>query len=272
MTVSAEEVSQLAFKCLAAYAKTKGIQDPAFVDIDYDSSKDECVQLRHKFISGIRKEIRSKISEAEILPKYSNCIYEKLTGSESFVNSITKAAALEYSGLVEQSGKLKTTVETVLEYIKSSVASCKNEGDFGEEFDVIFENEKIAVKNITDHEQEYCIKKYLVKNKLVDTVMYDVDLNPSHINVTGLNCEAMIKKFNDEIYDELGFAYLETSNLGSIEKVECALEKFREADYFDLIMKITALTSANITAEQRSNERENFIRILISISSNIAAC
>lgn len=257
------------FNCLAAYAKTKGINDPVFDAVDYDSSKEECVTLRHKFISNIRKEIRSKINEAEILPKYSKCIYEKMTGSEPFVNSIIKAAALEYSG---QTGQLNNTVNTVLEYINSSVVSCKSFADLGDQFDFFFEKDKELKKNTTNYEEEYCIKKYLIKNNLIDTVLYEINPNPHNITITGLNCEALIRKSNDDIYEQLGFVYLENMNLGNIEKVECALEKFREADYFDLMMKITALTTIDIPAEQKSNEREQFIAKLSIISENVSTC
>lgn len=272
MTLTAEISSRQAFQCLAAYAKTKGITDPAFDTIDYDSSKEECIQLRHRFISDVRKEIRTKINEAEIQPKYSACIYEKLTGSDSFVNSIIKSAALEYSGEKMQIGKLRSTVDTVLDYIKSSVVACKSDADFGEEFDRLFEQVKGTEKNETDLEEEYCVKKYLIKNNLIDTVLYNIDPNPHNINVTGLNCEGMIKKFNDDIYNEIGFAYIESSELYHIEKVECALEKFREADYFDLMMKISILTTVDVTPIQKLDERENYIRILKKISSNIAGC
>lgn len=255
------------FYCLAAYAKTKGITDPAFEMVDYDSSKEECVMMRHKFISDIRKEIRSKINEAEILPKYSGCIYEKLTGSESFVGSMIKAASLEYSGSSQETGRLNNTVDMVLEYIKATVVTCKGETDLAGEFDMLFE--KKIEKNDATRAEEYCIKKYLIKNNLIDTELYNIDPNPHKINTTGLNCEAMIRKSNDEIYEELGFVYLETING---EKVECALEKFRQADYFDLMMKITALTTVNITPEQKLNERDNFVRILSRISENISTC
>lgn len=257
---------------MGAYAKTKGISDPSFASITYDSTKEECVQLRHKFISEIRQEIRSKINNAEILPKYSNCIYDKLTGSESFVNSMIKAAALDYSSKSEPTGTLKSTVDTVLEYIKNSVVACKSEADFGDEFDALMDVGRKTDKNVTDYEKEYCVKKYLIKNNLIDTVAYNVDLNAHNISVTGLNCEATIKKANNDIYEHLGFVYLENSNLGNIEKVECALEKFREADYFDLMMKIKALGTVLITPEQRLDERENFIRIMSKISSNISTC
>jgi len=264
--------SQLTFNCLAAYAKVKGISDPAFDDVDYDSSREECVALRHKFIGDIRREIRSQIIDTEVLPKYSQCIYEKLTGSEAFVNSVVKAAALEYSEAPEKFRRIKSSVDTVLEFIQNSVALCKGEIDLNEEFDALFEAQKKAVKNVTDYEEEYCIKKYLIKNNLVDTVLYKVEPNPHSINTTGLNCESLIKKSNDDIYEKLSFAYLDNSHLGDLEKLECALEKFREADYFDLMMKITALTTLDITSEQRINERENFTAVLKKISKNISTC
>lgn len=260
------------FNCLAAYAKAKGISDPMFESIDYDISSDECVEIRQKFIGEIRREIRSKIAESEILPKHSNCVYEKLTASESFVDSLIKAAALENSGSSEQVGGLKRTVDTVLDFVKSSLVYCESESSIIDQFDALFRGAKKAVKNVTDFEEEYCVKKYLIKNNLIDAVLYNVDPNPHNINVTGLNCEEMIKKSNEEIYEQLALVYIEKPNLGKIEKVECAVEKFREADYFDLMMKITALTTVDITNEQKINERENFVRILSKISSSISAC
>lgn len=261
------ETSHSTFDCLAAYAKTKGITDPAFDSIDYDSSQAECVRMRHKFISDVRKEIRTKISEAGILPKYSNCIYEKLTGSEFIVNSIIKTAALEHLEVPQHSSK--TTVDTLLDYIKSFVVSCKTESDFGDDFDALFESQKKAAKNLTDHQEAYCVKKYLIKNNLIDTELYHIDPNPQNINVTGLNCEQMIKKANEDIYEQLSLVYSQSANLGN---VECALEKFREADYFDLMMKIIALTTVDLKTEQRVIERDNFIGIVKRISSNIASC
>lgn len=266
------QVPSTTFNCLGAYAKLQGINDPLFDSIDYNSSKDECIEIRQKFISEVRREIRAKISDAEILPKHRNCIYEKLTGSESFVNSLIKAAALEHSGLSDQIGRLKSAVETVLEFVKSSVVYCESKSSIIDQFDSLFDEAKKAARNVTDYEEEYCVKKYLIKNNLIDSMLYDIVPNPHNINVTGLNCEAMIKSSNDEIYEQLGFVYLEKSSLGNIDKVECALEKFREADYFDLMMKITALTTVDITSEQKNNERENFVEILSKISSNILAC
>jgi hypothetical protein len=259
------------FECLASYAKLQQIKDSpeAFDKVDYDSSKPECAINRQNLISQIRTELRSKINGAEILPKYENCIFEKLTGSESFVHSIVKAAALEHLAQKDNEARpLNVTINSILGEINNSLAICRQADDFGVEFDKLFNSDK----KLTTRE-EYCIKKYLIKNSLIDVYLYDVDPNPHKVNVTGLHCEEMIRKSNEEIYDQLSSIYQHKNpNLSNDEKVECAIEKFREAEYFDLMTKITALTTLNITPEQKSRERENFIEIFSNITSNIGTC
>jgi hypothetical protein len=281
------------FECLAAHAKLYGIEHSAFDAIDYDSNKSECVAARQTLISEIRTEIRSKINDADLLPSHSSCIYEKLTGSESFLQSIFRAAAFEYldKGTTEtnsnnnssiknsesikndqnNSGPLNATIKNILYQINNSILLCKQEDEYGHEFDKVFNTTRNDSKKLTPKE-EYCIKKYLIKNSLIDTHVYDIDLNSHNINTTGLNCEEMIRKSNEEIYEQLSNVYLQNPYLTNDEKIECAIDKFREADYFDLMMKITALTTLNVTPQQKSRERENFIQIFAKITSKIATC
>lgn len=261
------------FECLVSYAKLQGIKDintPALnEEIEYDSTMPECTTARQNLISRVRTEIRSRINEVEILPRYSNCIYEKLTGSESFVHSVIKAAIFEHFD--ENNNSLNRTIASILKEINNSIQICRQEDEVGNEFDVIFNATFDGTRNLTKHE-EYCIKKYLIKNNLIDIYTYDIDPNPHNINVTGLNCEEMIRKSNEEVYDQLSTIYFQKPNLSNDEKVECAVDKFREADYFDLVMKITALSTLNITSEQKIIERESFIQIFSNITSKIATC
>lgn len=262
------------FECLVSYARLQGIKDiinttGIYKEIEYDSMKPECTSARQNLISNVRTEIRSKINEVEILPRYSNCIYEKLTGSESFVHSVMKAAIFEH--LDENGNSLNMTIENILKEINNSIQICREEDELGNEFDVIFNSTSDGTRNISKHE-DYCIKKYLIKNNLIDIYTYDIDPNPHNINVTGLNCEEVIRKSNEDVYEQLSLIYFQKPNLSNDEKVECAVDKFREADYFDLVMKIIALSTLNMTLEQKTTERENFIEIFSNITSKIATC
>lgn len=233
----------------------------------------ECALARQNLISEVRTGIRLKINEAEIAMRHRICVYEMLTGTETFAHSIMKAAIFEYQPRNESRNLLNSTINGILGRIKNSARMCQ---EYINKFDKLFENNN----KLSAHE-EYCIKKYLIKNSLIDVYAYEIDPNPHKINTTGLNCVEMIRKSNEKIYEQLTEAYLTKNPLtdddsGESERdrelrVECAIEKFREADYFDLMLKITALTTLAITHEQKSLEREIFIKAFSKISSNIVA-
>lgn len=264
-------VSLPAYDCLLSYAKLIGIKDINITatEVMNDNIKPECTSARQNLISKVRTEIRSKISEAEILPTYSNCIYDKLTGSESFVHSVIRAAIHEH--LNETSNSMNMTIKGIMNEINNSIQQCRQEDEVGMQFDVIFNSTVDGSRNISKQE-EYCIKKYLIKNGLIDIYSYDIDPNPYNINVTGLNCEAVIKNANEDVYEQLSLDYFQKPYLSNDDKVECAVEKFRDADYFDLVMRIMALSTINITSEQKNLERENFIGIFSNITSNVFMC
>lgn len=267
-------------KCLMSYVNLHGIviesSSPSTLSssifLKEDENKDEgneCASARQNLISDVRTGIRLKINEAEIGTRHQNCVYEMLVETETFVYSIIKAAVYEYKPRNESENLLNNTINDILGKIKYSAKLCEK---YGNKFDNVFK----YTKNLTASE-EYCIKKYLVKNNFLDINMYEIDLNPYSINTTGLNCEEMIRKSNEDIYEQLSETYLIENPLNDVDdasrdtKVECAIEKFREADYFDLMLKITALTTLAITHEQKSFERESFIKAFSKISSNIVA-
>lgn len=268
-------------ECLMSYVNKHGIVVRESFTFKHENENEnenkeegiECAASRQNLISEVRTGIRLQINEAEIAMRHRSCVYEILTGTETFVHSIMEAAIFEYQPRNESRNLLNNTINGILGKIKNSARLCQ---EYRNKFDKLFEN----TNKLSAHE-EYCIKKYLIKNSLIDVYTYDIDPNPHKINITGLNCVEMIRKSNEEIYEQLTQAYLTekplTDSVGGETdrdrelRVECAIEKFREADYFDLMLKITALTTLAITHEQKSLERETFIKAFSKISSNIVA-
>lgn len=258
-------------ECLMSYAKSHEIGENSTTfhneKMKSDEKAAECASARQNLISEVRTGIRLKINEMEITAKYRNCVYEMLTGTEKFVYSIMKTVTSE---LEKNNTKnvLNTTISGVLQNMKKSIELCQREEEYGRKFDKIFEQGK-KLSNF----EEYCIKKYLIKNNFIDIYQYDIDPNPRKINITGLNCEEMIRKSNEEIYEQLSETFISEKRFSSAtdenEKIECAVDKFREADYFDLTLKITALATLAITTEQKLLERESFTKAFAKISSNI---
>lgn len=250
--------------CLAAYARSKGVDVPTFDSINYNISNQDCVNIRHTFISNLRNQIRRKLDEIEIDQKQASCIYRTLMDSEIFMNSAIKAAALEYT---MESSKGMNISEIILNAIKTSIVTCRNEKDYGVDFDSYFD-----LKETINYTDSYCIKKYLIKNNLINNELYEIDPNPRKIDFTGLVCEDIIRRLNDEVNDQINAEFFHDSKLDNAQKVECALEKYREAEYFDFIMQMKALATLNITTEQKQTERDNFIRFMSEVADNVATC
>lgn len=250
-----------------SYAKSHETQENSTMNKKHDEKAIECASARQNLISEVRTEIRLKINEAELSKKHQNCVYETLTETGDFVHSLMKAVASEVSRNVTKS-HLNSTISGILANMKKAVELCQQRENFGKKFDKFFVNStKLPAF------EDFCIKKYLIKNSFIDIYQYDIDPNPPKINVTGLNCVEIIRKSNNEIYEKLSETFLSERNFSSAAdengKIECAIEKFREADYFDLILKITALSTTTITHEQKLMERENFTKALAKIWINI---
>jgi hypothetical protein len=196
-------------------------------------------------------------------------VYEMLTGTEKFIYTIMKTVTSEL-GRNGTKNVLSTTISGVLQGMNKSVELCQQQEEYGMKFDKFFEHGRKL-----SHFKEYCIKKYLIKNNFIDLNQYDIDPNPHKINVTGMNCEEMIRKSNEEIYEQLSETFLSEKRFSSAidenEKIECAVDKFREADYFDLTLKITALATLPLTPEQKLMERESFTKAFARISADIEA-
>lgn len=230
----------------------------------------ECDFTRQNLIKEVRNGIRLKINEAEISTKHGNCVFDMLTGTENFANSLMKTLASELR-INDTKKAVNATITGLLKNMKKSVEQCQREEEYGRKFDKFFDHGEKPMQS-----EEYCIKKYLIKNNFIDINLYDIELNPHKINVAGLNCVEMIRKANEEIYEQLGETFIGDKRFSSIvdenereTKIECAIDKFREADYFDLTLKITALATLTITQEQKLQERESFIKAFAKISFNI---
>lgn len=115
------------FECLAAYAKSKGFNEPEFDHIDNSTAKsEECSEGLVKFIASIRSDITEKMSEVSSDKKQSECINGKFTKDDTFVNNILKGEALAALDTTdsEKSDKLRDVESFAEEFITKAITSC----------------------------------------------------------------------------------------------------------------------------------------------------
>lgn len=258
------------FECLAASLKANNINDPIFENILYDSKQKKCVSAIKSFKEKVQVDIYKKIHDENIEKFYSDCVYMKLTAQETFVNSVLKAAALEYSGIINDR-KIYQVSTPLADMITMSIYECQNEKDFGDQFDSYFIDDD-SPRNITDYQEDYCISIYAMKMKIVNQNISSIIVNPMNISVQALQCDRDIEFFINAMQTQFGKSYLDNPLLGDPIKAVCATKKFRESGYAQVIIKTIVLSKNKISSRQKVIEKENFVRICTEMVSAVALC
>jgi hypothetical protein len=112
------------FECLASYSKSKGLSEPEFEKITYDSTKEDCVQAIKNFSDKVRADIIEKMNEVATDSKQSECIKAKFTSDDTFVNNIIKGEAFAAIEEKEKSDKLREVENFAEEFITTAISSC----------------------------------------------------------------------------------------------------------------------------------------------------
>lgn len=112
------------YDCLAAYSKLKGLSEPEFDTVTYDSQRPECVTAIKKFSDKIRGDIIEKMAEVASDKKQTDCINGKFINDDTFVNNIIKGEALAAIDPKEKSAKLSAVEGFAEEFITSAISAC----------------------------------------------------------------------------------------------------------------------------------------------------
>lgn len=111
------------FECLAAYSKARGLNEPEFNSITYDSTQKDCVSAIKQFTDKVRSDIIEKMAEVATDPKQTKCINGKFINDDTFVNNIIKGEALASLG-DKKSDKLSAVESFAEEFITSAISTC----------------------------------------------------------------------------------------------------------------------------------------------------
>lgn len=152
--------------------------------------------------------------------------------------------------------------------------TCLSEKEFGELFNSIIANttqDEEEPKSDEDLVSDYCARKYGTENNLINTAEYKVNVNPTDIITTYIQCDVVNNKHFEEAETELRDHLL--NDVGVVEnKVDCYMQKYHDNHYFDKTLAIALLGELNLTEEQKQRERKKFIDTMVNITRVIAEC
>ncbi|CRL06235.1 CLUMA_CG019014, isoform A [Clunio marinus] len=153
--------------------------------------------------------------------------------------------------------------QQAIEESTNAVSSCVDTQAFEHLFNLIYP------ENIADEEdarQDYCVRKYVLDNNLVDK-SYKLKLNPRSLDTSKISCDPIINE--SRIQAEESF-YKKRSF--SQDKIICIRAAFKKGKYYDNIALVMVLEGSSITNTQKEAERAKFIAAMVQYTKDKVAC
>lgn len=176
---------------------------------------------------------------------------KRLVYSKSKLNSVEKQKIdLE----------LKQNIKTTL---KNATKSCKAfDGVHRKQFDQYF---KLFLDAVKDPLKEYCVRKYVIENKLINTALYNVSLNPT-ANSTEETCARFLEKFVESFTRDLIEVLKDDGRGFNDGELECFLKKLQKSKFIDKMLVIGVLSEIKISEVQKNAERKSYVEFMANAS------
>lgn len=110
-------------------------------------------------------------------------------------------------------------------------------------------------------ENEYCIRRYLIENSMIDAFSYGFNVNPKNITMENYNCQVIMKEILDPAYENL-----------RKDESECSLEILKDSGYYDWLLKLELLSKLSLSAQDKIFERQKFIDAMFNITQKTKSC
>jgi uncharacterized protein YdeI (BOF family) len=261
---------QETFNCYTDYLKKHGFMDAEVKTEPFDGESSLCEMILATTVNRIYGDLYKEFHSDKNFRDAAACIVQHLKASKwselDIMEQIFEASTLY--GDVEKEKKIRDIKVQQDKISSNSILVCLSEREFGELFDSIIGN---VTMDDLDQVGDYCARKYGVDNNLIDTNVYKINLNPSNLVTTYIQCDIVNKKHFEEAEIELRKHLLKDMGVAE-DKVNCYIEKYHENHYFDKTLAIALLGELKITDEQKAREKKHFVAAMTNITRVISEC
>lgn len=233
-----------------------------------DSSCDPVIEeMRNNFYA----ELATGFREDTELVNITDCLVERLKLSNLAEIMVKQASLTAANNISRRKRKklLKALDKTLNKKMEVAITLCVSDEEFGERFDALID----SVTNGTKPEKHYCARQYMIDNNFIDTTVYKMNVNPSNINITGINCQVIIKDYIAEVEDKFKEEYEEdlyhrTSKTSS----RCFAKAARSNNVFAFTVKVVMLGELEISDAAKTEEKSIFIEKAKNLYGEMLNC
>ncbi|XP_070493674.1 uncharacterized protein [Chironomus tepperi] len=259
----------LTHECLKYHLQKAGAYDSILDYVDgYVGAVSDCESSVRTKIASLNEDLRDKLKSDRKSRPHAECVMKDIEEEDEFEryeNIILQEVAIEmisnwrFWKYFDKKSTLESLRAKADDMIKKSLLKCKGHREFGDLFTNI--NEQHIVFERTG-EQEFCIRKILVNQTLLNPSFYNFRENPRNVKEV-LNCEKIFKGLKDSFYEDLK----NSKNLN-----DCFIQAYIKNGYAENIFKAEVLSKLTLTRSDKSKEKQNFINAMVDISIDTKNC
>lgn len=256
------------FNCYLDYLKRQGLLENDFKSELFNGEAELCDTVLSTTTAAVYSALLDEFRQIDAFENSSECIVETLRKAKWSDLDIKEQVYEFIDSLSAEEKKTKISeIKKRQENISSeAIISCMAEKEFGELFDQIFYKDEQE-----DFVLDYCARSYVFDNKLVDSTVYEISMNPRNIITKNIKCDHIIAKNFKAAEEELREHLLKEVGENS-GKVDCLIKKYHEHRYFNKTLAIELLGELNISDGRKAIEKENFIKFMIEVTKNLGQC
>jgi hypothetical protein len=149
---------------------------------------------------------------------------------------------------------------------------CFPEALFGASFDEIFSPSENEEESDEDKQTDYCIRKYVIDNNLIDKNDLNVELNPDNLDIApDFICTDLVDDAFEELEDQFKspFQFVEEKTK---RQNRCMNRVIKNAKAVDFMSRLSVLSEVNLKDEFKAVERKNFIEFMSNLYKDMAKC
>ncbi|KAG5675053.1 hypothetical protein PVAND_004991 [Polypedilum vanderplanki] len=267
--------------CIANYLKKNELLTSAFGDESEVEITASCEMLVQTIKINIYKSLEDSLIEDEEMKEHSECIIDNVYETD-YGDKLLVLHVLEKDNLTLKEDEKMEMKNVILQdayaLITKALLKCKMNSIFGEIFDSMFNEEENSSEEELSDIEDYCVRKYIIDNNLLDKSKYQLNKNPKNIDTTSVDCVTIFNSVVEQIEREIVKIYTKEINSSSEESKEdedktgsdCVLKVVRLGKYVEMLAPFDYLIEFNLSDEEKAKEKIKFINIMDDLTEQFA--
>jgi hypothetical protein len=265
-------------ECIANYVKSKGLVDEKFGTDDEvtELCKNICKLTSMNSLNNVMKQLE----DYDDYKNYTHCAVKKAFMFTSVPDELLTLYTYQKDDSIlsedEKNEKINELSQRISIIVTGTVIDCQTDEKIGKVFEQLIDP-NVSVESELSPEQDFCVRKHIIDNNLLNNQIYDLDSNPNDIDGSSLNCDEIYPQVVVQIEDEIVSSAIQ--DVDSNESIEAKLSEeqktcidrvARDGNYVEKLLPYEYLHEFELSKDLKNYEKHTFITLVKSMGNDIA--